>query len=40
VQAVPLSSFPRAREIAETLKKWISKGKFLLGEPQHFLPTK
>jgi uncharacterized protein (DUF39 family) len=40
VQAVPLSSLPRAREIAETLKKWISKGKFLLGEPQHFLPTK
>jgi L-aspartate semialdehyde sulfurtransferase len=30
---------PRAREIAEILKKWISKGEFLLGEPQHFLPN-
>jgi uncharacterized protein (DUF39 family) len=39
VQAVPLSSLPRAREIAETLKTWISEGKFLLGEPQHFLPS-
>ena len=40
VQAVPLSSLPRAREIAELLKQWISKGEFLLGEPQHFLPSK
>jgi uncharacterized protein (DUF39 family) len=39
VQTVPLSSLPRAREIAEILKKWISEGEFLLGEPQHFLPT-
>jgi uncharacterized protein (DUF39 family) len=39
IQAVPLSSLPRAREIAEILKKWISKGEFLLGEPQHFLPS-
>ena len=39
VQAVPLSSLPRAREIAETLKTWISEGKFLLGEAQHLLPT-
>ena len=39
VQAVPLSSLPRAREIAEILKKWISKGEFLLGEPQYLLPT-
>jgi uncharacterized protein (DUF39 family) len=39
VQTVPLSSLPRAREIAEILKKWISDGEFLLGEPQHFLPT-
>jgi uncharacterized protein (DUF39 family) len=39
VQSVPLSSVPRAREIAQTLKKWIREGKFLLGEPQHFLPT-
>jgi uncharacterized protein (DUF39 family) len=39
VQAVPLSSMPRAREIAHILKSWISEGKFILGEPQHLLPT-
>jgi uncharacterized protein (DUF39 family) len=39
VQAVPLSSIPRAREIADILKRWIRQGKFLLGEPQHFLPS-
>ncbi len=39
VQTVPLSSLPRAREIAEILKKWIGEGRFLLGEPQCFLPT-
>jgi uncharacterized protein (DUF39 family) len=38
VQTVPLSSLPRAREIAEILKKWIGAGGFLLGEPQYFLP--
>jgi uncharacterized protein (DUF39 family) len=39
VQSVPLSSMPRAREIADILKRWIRERKFLLGEPQHFLPT-
>jgi len=39
VQSVPLSSMPRAREIADILKRWIRQGKFLLGEPQHLLPT-
>ena len=39
VQSVPLSSIPRAREIADILKRWIRQGKFLLGEPQHLLPT-
>jgi len=39
VPTVPLSSIVRAREIAEILKDWISKGKFLLGEPQFTLPT-
>ncbi len=34
VPTVPLSSTVRAREIADTLKKWIQKGDFLLGEPQ------
>lgn len=38
VQTVPLSSYPRALEIAETLKGWIEKGKFLLTEPQNMLP--
>ena len=39
VPTVPLSSYVRAREIAGILKEWIQKGTFLLGEPQHLLPT-
>jgi uncharacterized protein (DUF39 family) len=39
VPTVPLSSVVRAREIAETLKKWIEEGKFTLGEPQQLLPS-
>ena len=39
VPTVPLSSLVKAREIAEILKKKISSGKFLLGEPQFTLPT-
>lgn len=38
VQAVPLSSLVKAREIAETLKNWISKENFTLCEPQFTLP--
>ena len=38
VPAVPLSSMVRAREIADLLKKWILKGKFIIGEPQFTLP--
>jgi uncharacterized protein (DUF39 family) len=38
VPTVPLSSVVRAREIAETLKRWIEKGKFILGEAQECLP--
>lgn len=38
VPTVPLSSMVRGREIAETLKKWILNGTFLLGEPQVTLP--
>jgi uncharacterized protein (DUF39 family) len=38
VPTVPLSSRVRAEEIAGILKKWIAKGKFLLGEPQFTLP--
>lgn len=36
IPSVPLSSMVKARKIADTLKRWIQKGKFLLGEPQHF----
>lgn len=33
-----LSSYPKAREIAEILKEWIQSGKFLLTEPVAPLP--
>lgn len=39
VPTVPLSSVVKAREIANILKEWISKGEFLLGEPQMMLPS-
>jgi uncharacterized protein (DUF39 family) len=39
VPTVPLSSVVRAREIADTLKGWIQKGGFFLGEPQFTLPS-
>ncbi len=39
VPTVPLSSVVKARGIANTLKEWISKGEFLLGEPQMLLPS-
>ncbi|MBM4285118.1 MAG: hypothetical protein FJ128_07700 [Deltaproteobacteria bacterium] len=38
IPAVPLSSFVRAREIADLLKGWITAGRFLLGEPVELLP--
>jgi L-aspartate semialdehyde sulfurtransferase len=34
-----LSSYARAREIAETLKEWIGTGKFFLTEPVEPLPS-
>jgi len=40
VPTVPLSSVVKAREIADILKKKISKGSFLLGEPQFTLPVR
>ena len=40
VPTVPLSSVVKAREIADILKAKISKGSFLLGEPQFTLPTR
>jgi uncharacterized protein (DUF39 family) len=39
VSTVPISSYPRALEVARTLKEWIEKGEFLLTEPQVTLPT-
>ena len=38
VATVPLSSVVRAGEIADILKKKISTGKFMIGEPQFTLP--
>lgn len=38
VPTAPLSSYPKAREIADILKKWIEKGKFLLTEGVQPLP--
>ncbi len=39
IPTAPLSSMIKAREIAQTLKDWISHGDFLLGEPQFTLPA-
>jgi uncharacterized protein (DUF39 family) len=39
IPATPLSSVPRAREIAVVLKDWITRGQFTLGAPQVPLPT-
>ncbi|MDR3631763.1 MAG: homocysteine biosynthesis protein [Desulfocapsaceae bacterium] len=38
VPTAPLSSVVKAREIAETLKKWIRKGDFFLSPPAQTLP--
>ncbi|MFZ5632500.1 MAG: homocysteine biosynthesis protein [Bacillota bacterium] len=39
VPTAPLSSYPRAREIAGILKQWITEGRFLLTEPVQALPS-
>ncbi len=39
IPTASLSSYPKAREIAETLKEWIRKGEFLLSEPVQPLPS-
>jgi uncharacterized protein (DUF39 family) len=39
VQTAPLSSYPKAREIAQILKKWILDEKFTLNEPVQTMPT-
>ena len=38
VPTASLSSYPKAVEIANTLKEWIQKGEFLLTEPVAPLP--
>ncbi|MEW6105341.1 MAG: homocysteine biosynthesis protein, partial [Bacillota bacterium] len=38
VPTVPLSSYAKAREIANILKQWISQGRFTLTEPVQPLP--
>jgi uncharacterized protein (DUF39 family) len=39
VPSAPLSSYPKAREIAGILKQWISEGRFMLAEPVQLLPS-
>ena len=39
VPTAPLSSYSRAKKIAEILKEWIQNGKFLLGEPTELIPS-
>ena len=34
-----ISSYPKAKKIAETLKGWITEGKFLLTQPVEPLPA-
>ncbi len=38
VPTVPLSSYVRAKEIAEILKEWIKNGRFFITKPQKYLP--
>ena len=38
VQTVPISSYKKAKQIAQILKDWIKKGEFLLTEPVASLP--
>ena len=39
IHAAPLSSYVKAKEIANILKEWMERGDFLLGEPQRTLPS-
>jgi uncharacterized protein (DUF39 family) len=39
VITAPLSSYYKARQIANELKEWIESGRFILGEPQQILPS-
>lgn len=39
VKTAPLSSYVAAKEIAGSLKEWISAGRFTIGQPSQLLPT-
>lgn len=39
VPTTPMSSYVKAREIAQELKEWIEEGEFLLTEPVELLPS-
>ena len=39
VITAPLSSYPKAKQIANMLREWIQKGEFLLSEPVQLLPS-
>lgn len=39
VRTAPLSSYPKAKQIANLLKEWIQKGDFLLSEPLQLIPA-
>jgi uncharacterized protein (DUF39 family) len=39
ITTAPLSSYFKARVIANILKEWIERAEFLLGEPQQHLPS-
>jgi uncharacterized protein (DUF39 family) len=39
IPTASLSSYARAREIADTLKRWIEQGSFLLTKPAEMLPS-
>ena len=39
VPTSPLSSYSKAKQIANILKEWMQKGEFLLGEPVQLLPS-
>ncbi|MFQ6042771.1 MAG: homocysteine biosynthesis protein [Candidatus Poribacteria bacterium] len=39
VSTSPLSSYSKAKQIANLLKEWIQKGEFLIGEPVQLLPS-
>lgn len=39
VPTAPLSSYVKAKEVAQTLKNWIKNGEFTLGEPVQTIPS-